>query len=346
MQPLLALTPDALAQTLGGPGRARAVMRVLRSGLDPFQEGDLASGARRRLSERCRPTAAQLGQVTEARDGTLKALLELEDRRAIELVVIPSADRSTLCVSSQVGCVRGCRFCMTATMGLVRNLAAEEIVAQVIAALRLVRQRALPPLRNLVLMGMGEPLDNLDAVEAALAVITTEGGLGLGKRHVTVSTVGPSPRAVRRAASLPAHLAWSLHAAEDGLRKALVPTARHPVAELAAAFAEVLSSRAEPLFVEVTLIDGVNDGLGEADAIARVFTSFAAEVRINLLPLNPGDPALGAGSFRPSTPERVAAFRERLIDHGLFCTVRRARGADRRAACGQLVLDQGGSSRS
>jgi 23S rRNA (adenine2503-C2)-methyltransferase len=335
--PLLIQSFEDLRETLGGPGRAKAVLAILRRGLDPFSEGDLAPKARARLLERCLPTPIALTKIDEAEDGTVKVLVGLRDGRSVEMVAIPGKDRTTLCVSSQVGCVRGCSFCLTATMGLVRNLEAEEIVAQVVAGLRLVRERALPALRNLVLMGMGEPLDNLENVAAALRVITGSDGLGIGPRHVTVSTVAPSPRAVKKAAALPAYLAWSLHAADDDLRRRLVPTARHSPATLLEAFAEVLGEKGDPLFVEIALIQGVNDDLAAADRAADLLRGFPTEARVNLLPMNP----IGRGDLLPSPPDRVLAFRDRLIERGLLSTVRRSRGSDRNAACGQLVTSSG-----
>src|SRR5262249_42588434 len=152
---------------------------------------------------------------------------------------IPGRARSTVCVSSQVGCARGCAFCLTATMGLVRSLGAGEIVAQVVLAARRIREAGLPPLRNVVYMGMGEPLDNLEAVAQSLRVLTDPYGLGLAPRHISVSTVGTSPRAIWEARHLGAHLAWSVHAADDGLRRRLVPTTRHPMSALRDAFARV-----------------------------------------------------------------------------------------------------------
>ncbi len=334
MRPLLTLAPDALAAVLGGDGRAQAVLAVLRRGGDPYTDEALAPGARARLSARTTPTTLPVQAESVAEDGTVKRLLGLTDGRAVEIVAIPTDGRTTLCVSSQVGCARGCTFCLTATMGLVRGLTGEEIVAQVVHGLELVRARGLPALRNVVFMGMGEPLDNAEAVREALAVIAGSRGLGIGPRHVTVSTVGPSVDKVRALAELPARVAWSLHAADPGKRKVLVPTARATPVELRDALAAVLAPRDEPLFVEVTLIDGANDGDDDARAVVELFRGFPTEVRLNLLPVNETE-----RGHRPSAPERVEAFRRITIEGGLFTTVRRARGAERRSACGQLAID-------
>lgn len=333
-EPLLALSPDALASVLGGPGRAQAVLAVLRRGGDPLTDPALAPGARARLAARTRPTALPIEHETVAPDGTVKRLLRLDDGRAVEVVAIPTPDRTTLCVSSQVGCARGCTFCLTATMGLVRSLRAEEIVAQVVHGLALVRERALPPLRNVVFMGMGEPLDNVDAVRAALALVTGSRGLGIGPRHVTVSTVGPSPEKLRALADLPARVAWSLHAAVPQTRARLVPTARATPEALRDVLAEVLAPREEPLFVELTLVDGVNDDAVHAEAVVALFRGFPTQVRLNLLPVNETE-----RGHRPCTPEALEAFRAVVQGAGYFTTVRRARGADQRSACGQLAID-------
>lgn len=333
---LLSLTPAALAEKLGGSGRAQAVLGLLRRGEDPFAEGALPKGALQRLADHTAKTEATVTEVDEAQDGTLKTVVSFRDERRVEMVLIPSAERTTLCISSQVGCKRGCRFCLTATMGLKSNLAADEIAAQVVIARRIAREKQLPRLKNLVLMGMGEPLDNLENVEKALALITAENGLGIGHNHVTVSTVAPSPEAVKQAKNLPAHLAWSLHAADRELRKKLIPTAKHSVEALRDAFAEALQNK--PLFVEVTLIHGVNDQPEHAAAIATLFDGFPSEVRVNLLPMNRIADAPSPVEWSPSTPENVEAFKNHLTERGLRTMVRRARGADRRAACGQLVV--------
>ena len=258
-----------------------------------------------------------------AQDGTAKLLIELEDQSQVETVLLFEKSRATQCISTQVGCVRACTFCLTGTMGLKRNLTAEEIVGQIVIGGREAY------VRNIVFMGMGEPLDNLKEVEDALKTLTED--MLFAPRHITMSTVAPSPTAVRRTTDWPCQMAWSLHAADDELRKQLIPTTRHDVKALRDAFAE----RPKSLFVEVALIAETNDHLEDAQAIAELFADYPEEVRINLLPMNPietGDPKL-----RPSPEERVAAFQQHLRDAGFFCMRRKARGADENAACGQLV---------
>jgi 23S rRNA (adenine2503-C2)-methyltransferase len=314
------LTPDELARALGSPTRARAAWRALSAGDDPA----LAVAAEARALLPAAPPLAIAARSVSA-DGTQKLALRLTDGLEVETVLIPTGRRTTVCVSTQVGCARACVFCVTATMGRVRDLIAAEIVDQVLLARSEARAAALPPVTNVVLMGMGEPLDNLEATRRAVDIITHPRALGLAPGRVTLSTVGTSPRAIRALAGMRAELAWSVHAAGDELRRRLVPTTRHTMVELRDAFRDL----ARPLFVEVALIDGVNDGEGEARALAELLAPLE-EVRINLLPLNHGRDGL-------SPSGRGARFQEILRGSGYFCMVRKARGADANAACGQLV---------
>jgi 23S rRNA (adenine2503-C2)-methyltransferase len=352
--PLLS-TPATLAETLGGRGRARAVWEVLRRGDDPFCEADgrmLTPRTRALLAERVAPPAGRVSAEVASACGTTKLLLTLADGRDVETVLIPR-DRfqrgqpgrgtpayTTLCVSSQVGCGRACAFCATGAMGLLRSLSADEILQQVHAAVRVAAARGLPPVRNVVYMGMGEPADNLHAVSASVEAVVDPFGFNLARRHVCVSTVGPSPAAIRALSPLPARLAWSAHAADDALRRALVPTTRHRMTDLRDAFGEALAARGtnDHLMVECTLIDGVNDALCHADALAALLAPLPGATRVNLIPynLNVGLGPYGAG-FRPARPEAVAAFQRRIIDAGVICTVRAARGDGEAAACGQLA---------
>jgi len=267
-----------------------------------------------------------------ATDRTVRFVLPVRETGAVEAVVIPNRSRSTACVSVQVGCRRGCVFCATGRMGRIANLSAGQIVAQVAWAARVARQHDLPPVRNLVFMGMGEPLDNAKATQQALQLLTEPGGWAFAPRHITVSSVGPSVRAVALARSWPCRIAWSLHAADEALRRALIPTAKASVAELSRAFLELVMARRQPLFVEMTLIDGLNDGEADAARAAELFAGHARRVRFNLLPVNPTD-----SGHRPSPPARVEAFREQLRARGFFAMIRKPRGRDGRAACGQLV---------
>lgn len=329
---LLALRPAELATRLGGLGRAKEVWQVLKKGLDPFSAGPLGDPAARRLADRCKRTGLEVVQSNQSSCGTTKFLLALPDGVSIETVLIPSETRTTVCASSQVGCGRGCVFCATATMGLRRSLSTAEIVGQIQLALAGVVRAAMPPLRNVVFMGMGEPLDNWVPVRQAVAILTDPLAYGFAPKHVTISTVGTSPMAVRKMAEVPAQIAWSIHAAEDGLRLRLVPTSQYPMADLRQAFLEVVRAKRQPVFVEMTLIKDQNDGDAEARALAEFLQPFQPDVRVNLLPMNPGRTGLVA-----SDPERAVRFRQLLRSRGYFCAIRHPRGAEQNAACGQLA---------
>jgi 23S rRNA (adenine2503-C2)-methyltransferase len=177
-------------------------------------------------------------------------------------------------------------------------------------------------------MGMGEPLDNLEAVEKSIAVLCAPRALGLGPAHITLSTVGTTPEAILATRELPVQMAWSLHAVDDALRRTLIPTTRYSAAELRDAFIE----RGSGLFVEVTLMQGVNDALHHADAMADFLEAFTEPVRVNLLPMN-----VGREGLEPSSERRAVAFRQHLRGRGYFCAIRQPRGLDASAACGQLV---------
>lgn len=308
------------------------VLKSLARGQNPSCDPEIPPSLQARVTRTTRWTPLTEVSRHDAEDGTRKLLLQLHDGHAVECVLIPQDQRTTLCVSSQVGCRRGCGFCMTATMGLIRNLDAGEIVGQVHAALT--ARQELPPLRNLVFMGMGEPLDNPVAVEAALRVLTDTRGYGFAPRHVTVSTVAPSPAAVARAARWPGHFAWSLHAADDGLRRSLVASQRFETQALADAVLAVCRARNQPLFVEITLMQGVNDRPEDAERVAELFQDCGVEVRFNLLPMNPGRGL----RYQPASQEQTRAFEAVLRARGYFTHLRKARGQDANAACGQLAV--------
>ena len=263
---------------------------------------------------------------------TTKLVLRFFDGKEAEAVIIPQKGYSTLCLSSQVGCARGCTFCVTASMGLKRNLQVGEIVGQVWMAQNIAQKYDLPPLRNLVFMGMGEPLDNLEGVSEALKILQSPQAFAFGPNRITLSTVGPSPKAILAATELNLRWAWSLHAADQALRRRLIPTASHRPETLRDAFAKILRPPRDDLFIEITLMDGVNDSAEHAMAIADFLAPLPQQCRINLIPMNPG-----RGKDRPSLPETVEKFRHLLIQKGFICIIRHPRGDDTSAACGQLV---------
>jgi 23S rRNA (adenine2503-C2)-methyltransferase len=219
-------------------------------------------------------------------------------------------------------------------MGLERGLRVGEITGQVVRAIAEARRAGLPPVRNVTLMGMGEPLDNFEPVRDAIDILCDARALAIAPRHVTLSTVGTSPEAILRIGELtaPVKIAWSVHAVDDALRQELVPTTRHTMAALRGAFLELTEGDGSRLFLEITLIRGLNDGVEHADALASFFAPFSSGVRVNLLPMNPGRTGLA-----PSTEERTLAYRQRLRERGYFCNIRRPRGTAANAACGQLA---------
>ncbi len=263
--------------------------------------------------------------VQESRDGTRKYLWHLDDGERIESVLIPTATRRTLCVSSQAGCALGCVFCATGRMGFRRQLAAWEIAAQV---RELVLADPSDKPTNVVFMGMGEPLLNWPAVDIALSILNDPLGFGIGARHITVSTVGIVP-GMEALATRPEQfrLAISLHAPTDALRLELMPIEKkYPIA----AILEAARPFRERLTFEYVLIAGRNDRDSDAMTLASLARKSGAHV--NLLPLHPG----GAPGLQPSDARRIRSFRDALLDRGIEAVVRRSRGLDIDAACGQL----------
>ena len=264
-------------------------------------------------------------------DGTTKLAITLAGA-TVEAVLIPGRERSTVCVSSQAGCTRHCRFCATATLGFARNLEAGEIVLQYLLA----RAEAPPeaPATNVVFMGMGEPMDALDAVLAAVELLTDEGAPQLSAHGITVSTSGVLPGMERFLRESRAHLALSLNATTDALRESLMPHNRvWPIAALLGALrADHARGSGRRYFIEYVLWDGVNDGDADAERLGALLAGLPAHV--NLIPHN----AFADNAYRPPPLERLRSFQERVRAGGLRCLVRWPRGGEIAAACGQLAL--------
>ena len=265
--------------------------------------------------------------IQQSSDGTRKYLWRLGDGEAIESVLIPSGERRTLCISSQAGCALGCVFCATGRMGFRRNLAAWEIAGQV---RQIVADNPAEKPTNIVFMGMGEPLLNWPAVNTALTILNDPGGLGIGARHITVSTVGIVPGMLALAARPEQfRLAISLHAPGPGQRLRLMPIQKkYPMDEVLRA-ARAFRKR---ITFEYVLIAGKNDSDADADKLAKLAHGLGAHV--NLLPLHPG----GAPGLVPTSGNRIRAFADRLRNQGVEAVVRRSRGLDIDAACGQLFV--------
>jgi 23S rRNA (adenine2503-C2)-methyltransferase len=304
------------------------------------QMSDLARSLRDKLAEHA--TIAPLAVVSEhvSADGTVKWLFDVGAGNAIETVFIPEQDRGTLCVSSQAGCAVGCRFCSTGHQGFSRNLTTGEIVAQLWHAEHVLRARlglsaGERAIDNVVMMGMGEPLQNFSALVPALRVMLDDHGYGLSRRRVTVSTSGVVPMIDRLRDECPVALAVSLHAPEDALRDQLVPLNRkYPIDELLAACRRYLDAAPRDFITfEYCMLDGVNDAPSQAEALVRRVRQARVPCKFNLIPFNP----FPASGLVRSPRERVLAFAQVLQDAGLVTTVRRTRGDDIDAACGQLA---------
>jgi 23S rRNA (adenine2503-C2)-methyltransferase len=338
---------EAFVATLGSkPFRARQLMNwVYKRGVGSFTAmTDLAKDFRARLAEVAEVRAPQVVSRHTSADGTCKWLLRADASQAFEMVFIPEPDRGTLCISSQVGCALDCSFCSTAQQGFNRNLSSAEIVGQVwLAARELEKQRALASgegalraercVTNVVLMGMGEPLANFRNVVPALDILLDDLGFDLSRRRVTLSTSGLVPQIYRLAARSNVALAVSLHAPDDALRNELVPINRkHPIAELLTACWHYLDEQnGRSVTFEYVMLEGVNDSPAQARALARLLHGHPAKV--NLIPFN----SFPGTRYRRSPTAVIQRFRDELLQRGVLATIRRTRGDDIDAACGQLA---------
>jgi 23S rRNA (adenine2503-C2)-methyltransferase len=334
---------EALVASLGEkPYRARQLFRWLhRAGAASLGDmTDVPRTLRDALAKTVRLTTLERANEQRSVDGTIKWTWRTRDGKLIESVYMPEADRKTLCVSSQVGCAVGCTFCLTGTMGLARNLEPGEIVDQVHRANRRLVELGVAegarPLTNLVFMGMGEPLANYANLTTALGLLLSEDGPQFSQRHVTVSTSGVVPAIRRLGEETPVKLAVSLNATTDALRDVLMPLNRRwPLAELMAACREFPMRNGRRITFEYVLLGGVNDTLEDARRLSELVRGIPAKV--NLIPYNanPGLP------YVAPAPERVVEFQETLAARKLTAVVRKNRGRDISAACGQLAAEGG-----
>jgi 23S rRNA (adenine2503-C2)-methyltransferase len=355
---------EAVLGELGEPKyRARQVFRWLmqRGVFDAERMTDLSSGLRERLLQRGVSSPGGVSSIRRSRDGTRKLLLDFSAGARVECVLIPMTEldpdadsaaaaedeeedealvrgespktRVTLCVSSQFGCAMGCRFCASGQAGLLRGLKAAEIVYQVLVA----REHLGPDeeLKNLVFMGMGEPLHHYDETVRALRLLMHPDGLNISPRRITVSTVGLVPGIRRLGEDFGGKigLAISLHAPNDEIRSRILPmNERYPISELLQALRQYPLPRRRRITIEYTLIAGVNDGAEHARELAQLLRGLG--VKINLIPMNP----IAASELRAPEESRVVAFQRILADAGFSCFVRTRRGDEVDAACGQLAL--------
>ncbi|MBI3074462.1 MAG: 23S rRNA (adenine(2503)-C(2))-methyltransferase RlmN [Deltaproteobacteria bacterium] len=350
------------------PFRARQVFQWIHGrGATSFAEmTDLPKPTRARLDAALTIGGVEIAEVATSVDGTRKIAIRLEDGAEVESVIIPERDRFTLCVSTQVGCALGCRFCFTGVMGWGRQMAAHEIVDQLYQANRVLADRILanravapdragadhvsnhepsdsesatgghrgrvPRITHVVFMGMGEPLANFDATLTALRLMTNPIGAGLSTRRITVSTVGLVPELLRLGHAIPVNLAVSLHAPNDEIRGALMPINKtYPIDALLNACRNFPLPLRRRITFEYVLLAGINDAPSHARELARRL--HGVKSKVNLIVFNPFP---GAPYDRP-TDQAVETFRETLVGRGITATVRQSRGRDVFAACGQLA---------
>ena len=319
------------------PFRARQLMHwIHQSGADDFDVmTDISRPLRERLKATAEIRAPRVVRDTTAADGTRKWLLDVGTGNAIETVFIPETNRGTLCISSQAGCALACTFCSTGRQGFNRNLTVAEIIGQLWWANQCLGRgvTAARPISNVVMMGMGEPLANFDNVVAAMRLMLDDDAYGLSRRRVTLSTSGLVPALDRLRDTCPVALAVSLHAPTDALRDELVPiNKKYPLKELLAACVRYVE-RAPRDFVtfEYVMLDGVNDTIAHARQLAKLVR--AVPCKINLIPFNP----FPDSGYRRSSADAITRFRDGLMQAELTVMVRRTRGDDIDAACGQLA---------
>ena len=322
------------------PFRADQIMKwIYHFGYSDFEQmTNLNKLLRTKLQEKCEVKAPEIAYQQNASDGTIKFALKLEGGQEVETVWIPDGDRATLCVSSQVGCALACTFCSTAQQGFNRNLKVSEIIGQVwrvATTIGLNNDTAKRPITNVVMMGMGEPLLNVKNVVPAMELMLDDLAFGLSKRRVTLSTSGVVPALDMLGDQIDVALAISIHAPDNALRDVLVPVnKKYPLEEFLASVRRYLAksnANQGKVTVEYVMLNGVNDSTDQAHALAKVMAD--TPCKINLIPFNPypGSP------YTCSSNSRIDRFAKVLMEYGLIVVVRRTRGDDIDAACGQLV---------
>lgn len=312
--------------------RARQLSRwIYRRHVEEFSAmTDLSREFREELLRSCRVSSPPAERVETSSDGTEKFLFRLEDGETVESVLIPEEERRTLCLSSQVGCRLGCRFCATGAAGFRRNMTSAEIVHQACFAAHRLAERG-ERLTNVVFMGMGEPLENLPEVSRTIEILLSVFGFGLSGKRITVSTAGVLPQMLELAGRFPVSFAVSLNASRDELRTKLMPLNRKvPLAELVAAMKRIPLQSGRKVTAEYVLLSGVNDSPRDARGLVRLLAG--ARVKVNLIPFNEH----GFAEYEAPPPEAVERFRGILLAAGVQAITRDRRGADIGAACGQL----------
>ncbi|MDY6323110.1 MAG: 23S rRNA (adenine(2503)-C(2))-methyltransferase RlmN [Succinivibrio sp.] len=322
------------------PFRAQQLLRwIYQFGVTDFEQmTNIKKDLRAKLAQTCEIRAPEIVTQQKSEDGTMKWALDIGGGQMVETVLIPEEDRNTLCISTQVGCPVGCAFCRTGYSGFNRNLTLGEIIGQVWRASTVAgfsHNEEHKPISNVVMMGMGEPLLNLRPVMGACEILLSDYAFALSKRRVTISTSGVAPIIKKLAGKLDVALALSLHAPDDALRDTLVPlNKKYPIAEVLDAVREYIAksnANCGRVTIEYVLLDGVNDGLDQARALAKLLRDVPC--KINLIPFNPHD----SSDFRKPSGNRVERFYQVLYDAGYTVIKRATRGDDISAACGQLA---------
>jgi 23S rRNA (adenine2503-C2)-methyltransferase len=298
---------------------------------NPQEWSNVSNDLKERFSDHFSLDLPKIVWHGESMDGTRKFLLKMEDGQTIESVVIPSKERRTLCVSSQVGCAIGCKFCHTGTQGLTRHLKTNEIVGQYLVVSDWLKARDLQKLSNIVYMGQGEPLHNYDNIKKTTELLLETKGLGLGQRRITLSTSGLVPQIKKLHDFPPVNLAISLHSARDDVRSSLMPINKvYDLERLFEAIRSIPLKASRRVTYEYILIKGLNDSDEDARALAKLLNRF--ESKVNLIPFNeyPDSP------YKRPSAERIESFQQTVIRAGHTCTIRISKGDDILAACGQL----------
>lgn len=338
------LTPQAIERFVSAElgqkhGRGMAIAKdVFKAGISDINSmKDINLGLKEGLKARCRVSSITVERFERSEDGTLKLLYGLEDGNTVEGVLIPGPrERLTLCISSQVGCASGCRFCLTASGGLVRNLTTAEMVNQVLAGQKTAGDRRIT---NLVLMGMGEPLLNYEAVKDFVEIATDPNGMGYPPKRVTISTCGIAPMIEQLAKDgVRASLAVSLNATTDSVRNSLMPINRTwPIDRLIQAIANYCSRSGKSVTIEYVLFKDLNESVDDAKRLADMISDIPCMVNILLF-----NPFPGCSLERPDD-ERASVFRDILINRDIIAVIRKSRGMDISAACGQLKAGRSSS---
>jgi 23S rRNA (adenine2503-C2)-methyltransferase len=326
---------EDLAESMGMPAaRGRQLFaQLFSSGVDSFSQlHNISQEFIRKISKEYFAEPLMLHKREESADGTVKYAFILADKSVIESVLIPINGRNTICISVQVGCAMGCRFCLTSTMGFQRNLETAEIIGQVLYVMTELKSGSSGIINNIVFMGMGEPLDNTENCIKAISIMQAEKGLNFSDRKITVSTCGITPEIIKFAKTSNVNLALSLHSADEKVRTGLMPiTRKYPLKDLLGCCRKISSEKESPILIEYILFRDINDSEKSAYQLAEVLRGI--NCKINLLTYNE-NPEL---EFRQSPEATALKFKDILHNAGYRVMMRRSRGSDISAACGQLA---------